>query len=168
MSSLEQRLRMSQQQWRDYVVGDRMAVDRQFSDRVTQSDFSSQEWGLIMTATEFRIDDADDPELATVVADTSKVEQIAPQLDEIKSEMGAMGPGGGGGGSSGGSGGIFGSVKDALGIGGDDGRDPEEVRSKAETLTAEYARLLQERLENEGKWDEVRTMAAAEADAGEE
>jgi hypothetical protein len=159
---------MSQQQWRDYVVGDRMAVDRQFSDRVTQSDFSSQEWGLIMTATEFRIDDADDPERATVVADTSKVEQIAPQLDEIKSEMGAMGPGGGGGGSSGGSGGIFGSVKDALGIGGDDGRDPEEVRSKAETLTAEYARLLQERLENEGKWEEVRTMAAAEADAGEE
>jgi hypothetical protein len=145
-----------------------MAGDRQFSDRVTQSDFSSQEWGLIMTAVEFRIDDADDPELATVVADTSKVEQIAPQLDEIKSEMGAMGPGGGGGGSSGGSGGIFGSVKDALGIGGDDGRDPEEVRSKAETLTAEYARLLQERLENEGKWDEVRTMAAAEADAGEE
>jgi hypothetical protein len=161
---------MSKQQWRDHIVGDRMAVDRQFSDRVAGSDFSSQEWGLIMTATEFRIDDADDPDRATLVADTSKVEQIAPQLDEIKSEMGAMGPGGGGGGggASSGGGGFLGSVKDALGIGGDGGRDPEEVRSKAERLTGEYAELLQERLVNEGKWEEIRTMAAAEADGADE
>jgi hypothetical protein len=159
---------MSQQQWRDYIVGDRMAVDRQFSNRVTASDFSSQEWGLIMTATEFRIEDPDDPEAASLVADTTKVEQIAPQLDEIQADMNAMGPGGApsGGGSSSGSGGIFGSVKDALGLGGDEGRDPGDVREKADALTGEYADRLQERLENEGKWEEVRTMAAAEAGSG--
>jgi hypothetical protein len=158
---------MSDQRWQDHIVGDRMAVDREFSDRVTASEFSSQEWGLIMTATEFEIVDADDPASARLVADTSKVEQIAPQLDEIKSDMNAMAPGGGGGsGGSGGSGGIFGSVRDALGLGGGGGRDPAEVRSKADALTGEYARLLQERLENEGRWEEVRLLAAGDAVAG--
>ena len=38
-------------EWTDAIVGERMAVDNQFTDRVTASRFSSQEWGLIMTAT---------------------------------------------------------------------------------------------------------------------
>ena len=51
-------------EWQDLIVGDRMAVDQEFSRRVTESEFSSQQWGLVMTATEFRVEDADDPEHA--------------------------------------------------------------------------------------------------------
>jgi hypothetical protein len=149
---------MSDQRWQDYVVGERMAVDRKFSDRVNASDFSSQEWGLIMTATEFQIENPEDPETARVVSDTSKVEQIAPELDNIQSSVNSMTAGGGSGGR--GSGGFLGSVKDALGLGGGGGRNPSEVRSKADTLTSEYATLLQERLESQGKWEEVRLIAA--------
>lgn len=159
---------MTDRTWQDRIVGDRMAVDREFSQRVADSDFSSQEWGLIMTATEFRIENAADESEARLVADTSKVEGIAGELDRIRSDVGTMTPGGPAGGPGGDSddSGFLGTVKDALGLGGgDSGRDPQEVRSKADALTREYAGLLQERLENEGKWEEIRAIAAGEADA---
>ncbi len=152
--------------WKDLIVGDRMAVDREFSGRVAESDFSSQQWGLVMTATEFRVADAGDPETARLVADTSQVEQVVPELDDIEQSMGAMGPGGTGGADSGS--GIIGSVMDALGMG-DDGSDTDAVVREADQLTAEYASLLQDRLENEGKWEQVRSLAAGESppdDAG--
>lgn len=157
---------MTDSDWRDLMVGDRMAVDRQFSDRVASSQFSSQEWGLIMTAVEFRVENPEDAENARLVADTSKVEHVVPELDKIKESMGGMGGPGGPGGSGGSDGGGFlGSVKDALGLGGDSGgRDHEEVVGRADALTREYAGLLQERLENEGKWERIRTAAAESAD----
>lgn len=151
--------------WQDHIVGDRMAVDQEFSARVAESEFSSQQWGLVMTATEFRVEHAADPERARLVADTTKVEQIVPELETIQQQMGAMGPAGAGGGGGGGrdddSSGLLGSVKDALGMGGDDGgQDSEAVLRRADRLTGEYADRLQQRLENEGKWEEVRTLAA--------
>lgn len=155
---------MTETDWRDLMVGDRMAVDREFSGRVAESNFSSQEWGLIMTATEFRVVDADDPERARLVADTSKVEQVVPELETLNRRMGAMGPGSGGGESSSG---IVGSVKEALGMGDDDGRDTEDVVRRADQLTGEYAKLLQDRLENEGKWERIRSVAAGDAGADE-
>ncbi len=160
--------------WEDLIVGDRMAVDREFSARVADSDFSSQQWGLVMTAVEFHVEHAEDPDRATLVADTSKVEQIVPELESIEQSMGAMGPAGAGGGHAAGSGsgtesgaGFLGSVKDALGLGGDgggggSGGDTESVVSEADRLTDEYATLLQDRLENEGRWEQVRSVAAGE------
>ncbi|MFB6255890.1 MAG: DUF5799 family protein, partial [Haloplanus sp.] len=56
--------------WTDRIVGDRMAVDREFSDRVRASEFSNQEWGLVMTAVDFEIEHAEDPDRARIVADT--------------------------------------------------------------------------------------------------
>ncbi|MFB6256979.1 MAG: DUF5799 family protein, partial [Haloplanus sp.] len=38
-------------EWTDTIVRDRMTVDQEFDERVRQSAFTSQEWGLIMTAT---------------------------------------------------------------------------------------------------------------------
>jgi len=154
--------------WEDLIVGDRMAVDRQFSSRVAESDFSSQQWGLVMTAVEFRVEHADDPDRARLVADTSKVEQIVPELESIEQSMGAMGPAGAGrgpqaGGAGSGSG-FLGSVKDALGLSGGDagGSDTESVVREADQLTGEYADRLQDRLENEGKWEQVRSAAAGD------
>ena len=149
---------MTERGWQDLVVGDRMAVDQEFAQRVSDSQFSRQEWGLIMTAVEFEIENPGDAEQARVVADTSKVEQVMPELENIQNQMGAMG-GAGGGGQTGG-GGIFDSVKDALGLGGDGGGGVDHDRLDAATrLAEEYAGELQQRLEAQGKWAQVREAA---------
>lgn len=151
---------MTERGWQDLVVGDRMAVDQEFAQRVTDSQFSRQEWGLIMTAVEFEIENPGDDERARIVANTSKVDQVMPELENIQSQMGAMGGPGGGQKSSGG--GIFGSVKDALGLGGgggDGGVDQDRVDA-ASQLAQEYAGELQQRLESQGKWMQVREAAS--------
>jgi len=141
--------------WTDAIVGDRMTVDQEFAGRVASSQFSTQEWGLIMTATELDIEHADDPDRARIVADTSKVEGIMPELESLDQGM-PMGGGGGGGGRSNGSGvgGLVGSLKTALGLA-DDGVDDGRLAA-AERLTREYAAELQSHLESRGKWEQVR------------
>jgi hypothetical protein len=140
--------------WTDRIVGDRMAVDREFGDRVRASEFTNQQWGLIMTAVEFEIEDADDPDRARIVADTSQLPQILPELEK---ERGPMGPAGGEGGGGGG-GGVFDAIRGALGLGDDD--DGAEKLAAAERLVDEYTDALQDRLEDVGKWDEVRDAYA--------
>ncbi|MCL9817242.1 DUF5799 family protein [Natronocalculus amylovorans] len=145
---------MSNSNWTDAIVGDRMAVDRQFNEQVHQSQFSSQQWGLIMTATEFEIEHADDPEEARIVANTEKLKHIMPELDTIQSQMAAMG--GAGGSSTKSSGGIVSSIKNALGLGSSsDGVDDEQLAA-AKQLTQAYADLLQSHLEEKGTWEQVR------------
>jgi len=140
--------------WTDSIVGDRMTVDREFNDRVENSEFSSQEWGLIMTATELDIEHADDPERARIVAKTEKLPQIMPELENVRSQMSQMGgaPGGDSGSSGGG---IVDSLKGALGLGGSDSVDEEQVEA-AERLTQAYADALQTHLESKNKWEQVR------------
>ncbi|TKX51079.1 hypothetical protein EXE48_08325 [Halorubrum sp. ASP1] len=142
-------------EWTDAIVGERMTVDNQFNERVAASRFSSQEWGLIMTATEFEIENADDPEAARVVADTSSLPAIMPELENLRSQMAGMGgaPGGDSGGSGGG--GVVDSIKGALGLGGGGGSSDEELEA-AERLVQEYADELQAHLEEVGKWEQVR------------
>ncbi|MFW5917584.1 MAG: DUF5799 family protein [Halorubrum sp.] len=146
-------------EWTDAIVGERMTVDNQFNDRVAASRFSSQEWGLIMTATEFEIEDADDPEKARVVPDTSNLPAIMPELENVRSQMSAMGgaPSRGDAGGSGSGGGLVDSIKGALGLGsgGSDGPSDEEFEA-AERLVGEYADELQAHLEEVGKWEQVR------------
>ncbi len=143
-------------EWTDAIVGERMTVDNRFNERVAASRFSSQEWGLIMTATEFEIENAADPDDARIVADTSSLPAIMPELENVRSQVAAMGgaPGGGNGGGSGG--GLVDSIKGALGLGGGgDGPSDEELRA-AEQLVQEYADELQSHLEDVGKWEQVR------------
>ncbi|WP_313691356.1 DUF5799 family protein [Halorarum halobium] len=140
--------------WTDAIVGDRMAVDREFTERVRESRFSNQEWGLIMTATEFEIEDSDDPESARIVADTSDLPGIIPELDNISNQMNAMA----GGGSS--DGGVFGGILEDIrslfdGASGGGGVDREKLQA-AERLTGEYADELQRHLESKGTWEQVR------------
>ncbi|RBI64384.1 hypothetical protein DMJ13_07855 [halophilic archaeon] len=147
---------MPSQEWTDMIVGDRMAVDREFSQRVTDSEFSRQEWGLVMTAVEFDIEHPGDDERAKLVADTSKVEQVMPEMESIQSQMNAMG----GGQQRKESRGIFSSVKDALGLGGGGSGVDQDRLAAAERLAQEYADELQERLESQGKWRRVRSAVS--------
>jgi hypothetical protein len=148
--------------WQDMIVGDRMTVDDEFAPQVDDSRFSRQEWGLIMTATTFEIENPDDETDAELVADTSQLPSMIPELDNI-TDMGPMGtpreePDSGGG--------LVGSIRDALGLGGTenggDGVDEGKL-DDAEMLVAAYAETLQAHLESEGRWSEVRA-AAAEAE----
>ena len=143
-------------EWTDAIVGERMAVDNQFTDRVTASRFSSQEWGLIMTATEFEIADVDDPDAARIVADTTNLSAVMPELANVRSQVAAMGGAtNDGGGDSGG--GLLGSVLGALGLGGSssDGPSDEELEA-AEQLVQAYADELQAHLVEVGRWEQIR------------
>jgi hypothetical protein len=139
--------------WTDSIVGDRMTVDREFNERVRSSEFTSQEWGLIMTATEFEIENPEDPADARIVANTEKLPQIMPELDNIRSQMSSMGAAAGSSDSGGSGGGLFGSVKKALGLGGEEGKSEE--LAAAERLVQEYADELQSHLEAKGKFEQV-------------
>jgi hypothetical protein len=132
-----------------------MTVDREFNDRVENSEFTSQEWGLIMTATELDIQHADDPERARIVADTEKLPQIMPELENVRSQMSQMG-GGAGGDTGSSAGGIVDSLKGALGLGGGGGGVDEDRVDAAEKLTQAYADALQTHLESKNKWEQVR------------
>ena len=144
-------------EWTDAIVGERMTVDNQFTDRVTASRFSSQEWGLIMTATEFEIADADDPDAARIVADTTSLPAVMPELENVRSQVAAMGGATNDGGGGGSGGGILGSVLGALGLGGgsSDGPSDEELEA-AEQLVQAYADELQAHLEEVGRWEQIR------------
>jgi hypothetical protein len=147
------------EEWRDRLAGARMQVDQQFTDQVVQSQFSNQQWGLIMTAVEFEIENADQPEAATMVANTEHLDQILPELDKIEQGMGGAQPGGGQ--SSGG--GIIDSIgKLVPGMGGgDDSGVDEDQLAAATALTEQYATQLQEYLESEGRWADICEGAAA-------
>ncbi|PSQ12947.1 hypothetical protein BRC98_02420 [Halobacteriales archaeon QS_7_68_65] len=150
---------MSDREWSDRIAGDRMAVDQEFASAVENSRFSRQQWGLIMTAVEFEVDTSAAGE-DRLVANTDNLPHVMPELDDVGGGMGGMGAMGGseGSGGSDGGGGVFGSVKRALGLGGDGGTDQERLDA-AERLTQRYADELQQRLEERGKWDDIRASA---------
>ncbi len=148
---------MSDTPWTDRIVGERMAVDQTFSERIQQSQFSNQQWSLIMTATEFEIEHPDDPEQARIVANTDKLDGILPELENIQTGMGAMGGPGANQGDS--NGGLLESIMGALGMGDDGSDDHREQREAAERLTQEYAAELQSHLESKGRWETVRHAA---------
>jgi hypothetical protein len=147
--------------WTDRIVGDRMTVDQQFNDRVVNSEFSRQQWGLIMTAVEFEIEQPGDEQNARIVADTSSLPSVMSEIEAMESR-GAM-PGVGGDDSSSSSssgGGIVGNLLDSLGFGGAGGGSSTASQlESAERLAQAYADELQEHLEQRGKWADVRAAA---------
>jgi hypothetical protein len=146
--------------WRDQLAGARMQVDQQFQSRLEQSQFTNQEWGLVMTAVDFDIEQPGDPDRAELVADTSQLDQIIPELDRIQQEMGG-GMGGGASRSGSGSGGIVARFKDFLGgFSADSSGNDEEQMAAATVLVEEYATDLQTHLEEQGRWADIREAAA--------
>lgn len=149
--------------WTDQIVGERMTVDKEFTQDVMNSEFTNQEWDLIMSAVEFEIENPGSPADARIVANTEKVATIVPELDDINAQMQAMGGAPGGGSRDRGSGGsgIVDSVKSALGMGGggDDEADQERIDAASE-LAGRYGEELQAHLESKGRWEEICAVAA--------
>ncbi|MEF8820679.1 MAG: DUF5799 family protein [Halovenus sp.] len=137
--------------WRDQLAGARMQVDQQFNDRILGSEFSNQEWGLIMTAVEFDIQQPDDPDQAELVADTDKIAQVIPELDNLPQGMGGPPQRQ----SDSGGDGLFSGLKSALGLGGGSEGDnvDEQKLESATALVEEYTTELQTHLEQEGRWE---------------
>ncbi|MFP8951878.1 DUF5799 family protein [Natrialbaceae archaeon A-arb3/5] len=150
---------MSDSSWTDQIVGERMTVDQEFTSRIENSEFSNQQWSLIMTATEFEIEQPGDPEQARLVANTDSVEQIIPELDNIPEGMGPVkGDSGTAGGKT-----IVDSIKNIFKTSDATGKlRPEDKLRIAEDLTQEYADELQAHLESNGRWDSVRESVAEE------
>jgi hypothetical protein len=146
--------------WTDRLAGARMQVDQQFQDRVMNSQFSNQQWGLIMTAVEWDIRQPDDPEAAQLVADTSHLEDIMPELDRVQEQVaGATSPREGGGPG----GGLIGQLTEFLGSLTDaGGSDTDDQLREAKSLVQDYARELQTFLEDRGSWEDIRESAAAD------
>jgi hypothetical protein len=147
--------------WQDMIVGDRMTVDEEFSSRVDDSQFTRQEWGLVMTAVTFEIENPEDESKAKIVANTSELRSMMPEIEKVAD----MNPMGAQKAESDSGGGLFGSVLDALGLNSrkssTDSTDEEKL-SEAKALVSAYADELQARLESEGRWSEVREKAAEE------
>jgi len=140
--------------WTDRIAGERMAVDKQFADRVEGSSFSNQQWGLVMTAVEFEIEEPASPESARLVADTAKLGSIMPELDKV----GRQTPMGGGAEPQDSGGGFLDGVKALLGLSGGDGSDGRTA--EADELAQAYADALQAQLESNGRWESVCAQAA--------
>lgn len=144
--------------WTDSIIGERMAVDQAFADRVRASQFSNAEWDLIMTATTLEMTNAEDPGAARIVANTDNVAGVIPELDTIRSQTAAL-AGQSAERTHGSNGGLLDSVKQVLGFGGDtDGGSEvdQETLAAAERLTAEYAAALQAHLEDTGSFEQAR------------
>lgn len=146
-------------EWTDQLAGARMQVDKQFRDRVLESNFSNQEWGLVMTAVDWEVNDAADPEAAELVADTSRLPDIVPELERISQQMGSVGAGGGGRGR-GQSRGLLGRLRGFVSSLTGGGGGSEARLREAETLVEDYADALQEHLEKQGRWGDIRSAAA--------
>lgn len=140
------------------LAAERMRVDRQFEDRVQSSSFTRQQWGLVMTAVEFDIENPTDPETAQLVADTSKLSSVMPQIEQM--EQGGRGTGGATG-SGGGGGGLLSKLASVLPGGGGSGSGKRQ--REAESLAEEYAKKLQERLEKRDRWQSIREQAAQQS-----
>ncbi|WP_181686083.1 DUF5799 family protein [Halorhabdus salina] len=142
---------MSENSWVDQMAAERMQTDQEFTDEVATSPLSSQQWGLVMTAVEFQIEGAAQPETAHLVADTSKLSSVMPELRR-------MDDGGSGGiapdstGTSASSGGLLDGIKGALGFGNE---QSDALREAAENLAQRYTDRLQSRLEDRGRWADI-------------
>ena len=145
-------------QWRESLAGARMQVDQQFNDRVLNSQFTNQEWGLIMTAVEFEIENPDEPERAELVANTENVRHIIPELENLPKGMGTPPATDS---RRGGGGGILASIRNMLGGGGGTGVNQDTLEA-ATALVDEYAVELQQFLEEQGRWREICNRASTE------
>mgnify|MGYP000259458116 FL=1 len=152
--------------WTNRLAGARMQVDQQFQDRVAESQFSNQQWGLIMTAVEWEVENPEDDEAARLVADTSNFGDVIPELDRIEQQVG---PGAD-------PEGIEDSnplrramrkVANSVSLSNAGGGSNQEQLDEAAALVQEYSEQLQAFLERKDRWAEIREAAAAEQPSAE-
>jgi hypothetical protein len=148
-------------EWTDQLAGARMQVDQRFQDTLEASSFTNQEWGLVMTAIDWDIENPDTPEEAKLVADTDKLSEIIPELENIQSQMGgAQRPVEDGPDTSG----FLGRIKRYLHdlTSNTSGQSSKKRYNDAVELVEGYTVELQTFLEERGRWQEICAAAASE------
>lgn len=135
--------------WRDQLAGHRMQVDRNFADRIQESELTNREWSLVMTAVEFEIEGegAD----AQLVADTSRIDAVVSEFDTIQPGGGILAP------YESSSEGIWELITEVIGSG---PRSDTTKRESAIELANDYAEQLQIYLEEQGQWKSIRQAAS--------
>jgi len=129
--------------WRDRIAPHRMAADREFAERVRESDLDRQQWDLAMTAVEFEVAHPSDPEAATLVADTSNLDAVLPELARSTRRPGHPPEGDGGG--------LLDGIRSLV------ERDDAagDRRETVERLATAYAAVLEDELREAGEWERV-------------
>jgi len=145
--------------WTDRLAGARMQVDQRFNDRVLNSQFTNQEWGLIMTAVDFDIDNPENPGEARLVARTDHLENIVGELDSIQREMGGSSAPVDQGASGNNIVARLRQYLEGLTTNSGGGDDREKLVA-ARGLIEEYATELQQFLEEQGRWEDICESAA--------
>jgi hypothetical protein len=148
-------------EWTDQLAGARMQVDQRFQETLEASSFTSQEWGLVMTAIDWDIENPEQPDEAELVADTDKLSEIIPELENIQKQMGgAQRPVDEGPDTSGFLGRIKRYIHDLQS--GSSGESSTKRLNDAEELVNGYTLELQNHLEERDRWEELCELAAAE------
>ena len=148
-------------EWTDQLAGARMQVDQRFQETLEASSFTSQEWGLVMTAIDWDIENPEQPDEAELVADTSQLSEIIPELENIQTQMGgAQRPVEDGPDTSGFLGRIKRYIHDLQS--GSSGQSSTKRLNDAKELVDGYTLELQNYLEERERWEELCELAAAE------
>jgi hypothetical protein len=148
-------------EWTDQLAGARMQVDQRFQDTLEASSFTNQEWGLVMTAIDWDIENPDTPEEAELVADTDQLSEIIPELENIQNQMGGSqrpveeGPD---------TQGFLGRIKRYIHdlTSNTSSQSSKKRYNDAVELVEGYTMELQSFLEERGRWADVCAAAASE------
>ena len=153
-------------EWTDQLAGARMQVDQRFQDTLEASSFTNQEWGLVMTAINWDIENPEDPDEATLVADTDQLSDIIPELENIQRQMGgSQQPVEDGPDASGFLGRIKRYVHDLTSDG--SSQSNQKRYNDAVELVEGYTLELQNYLEERGRWEELCDVAVNEQQTAE-
>ena len=148
-------------EWTDQLAGARMQVDQRYQETLDGSSFSNQEWGLVMTAIDWDIENPENPEEAELVPDTHKLSDIIPELENIQQQMGgASQPVEEGPDTSGFLGRIKQYVHDLTSDA--SGESSQKRYNDAVELVEGYTMELQSYLEERGRWEDICAAAASE------
>lgn len=139
--------------WTDAIISERIAVDEEFEMNVADSEFTKQEWNIMMSMLELKITNVDDPENAQVSANVEKLPEILKNLESVETRPSQPAANTG---EPKGIGGklrakLFGiKVGDVISFDrGDDGIDEKRLQT-AEQLVNDYLSALQTQLEMTG------------------
>lgn len=138
---------MSERSWKNLIMDDRMTIDQEFAPRIQASPLSQQQWELILVAAEFKVEHPENPEEASIVADTSGFPQITPHLDQLPDWTGQ-------GETTSGVRGFLDTIRGLV-----DFRREEDIKEETlregESLAQDYADALESHLRERGKWEKV-------------
>lgn len=138
----------------ELLVGHRMYVDNEFTQRVLESGFSSAEWDIIMSVVSFRVHAPDEPEEATLypamdgLPDAIAATDELPDFQTVQHTQPRQ--------RSGGRVSRFVTqLRESLGLDFAKKRDRHERVQAAEKLVSDYTEVLEIHLRQQSRWDDI-------------